>query len=186
MEITETLYVYTREDWRKWLQKHHQTAGEIWLISYLKETGKPSLPYNDAVEEALCFGWIDSTRKKLDDERYVQRYTPRRPRSDFSQTNKERLKRLIDQGKVTPEILTLLDDIDLEKFEIPEDIMTALRANEQAWENFQKYSGAYQRIRIAYIDSARKRPEVFEKRLQNFLKKTEEDKQFGYGIESYY
>jgi uncharacterized protein YdeI (YjbR/CyaY-like superfamily) len=186
MEISETLYVANRQAWRDWLNANHEIKEEIWLISYRKEAGKPSLPYNDAVEEALCFGWIDSVRKSLDSERYVQRFTPRRPGSGYSQTNIERLKRLIDRGKLIPEVLEGLGGLDLDQFEYPQDIMAVLREDPQVWVNFQRYSGAYQRIRIAYIDSARNRPGEFEKRLQNLIQKTAKDKQFGYGIESYY
>jgi uncharacterized protein YdeI (YjbR/CyaY-like superfamily) len=155
-------------------------------VSYLKKTGKPSVPYNDAVEEALCFGWIDSIVKKLDEERYAQRYTPRKAKSGYSQTNKERLKKLIERGKVKPEVLAGIDGIGLEDFEYPADIMAALQENEQAWENFQRYSGAYQRIRIAYIDVARDRPGEYQKRLAHLIRMTEQDKQFGRGIENYY
>jgi len=186
VDVTETLYVPNREEWRDWLEEHYKSASEIWLVSYLKKTGKPSVPYNDAVEEALCFGWIDSIVKKLDEERYAQRYTPRRAKSGYSQTNKERLKKLIERGKVMPEVLAGLDEIGLEDFEYPDDIMAALQENEKAWENFQRYSGSYQRIRIAYIDVARDRPGEYEKRLAHLIKVTEQDKQFGRGIEDYY
>jgi hypothetical protein len=87
---------------------------------------------------------------------------------------------------VIPEVLASLENIDLETFDFPEDIMAALRENKQAWENFQSYSGSYQRIRIAYIDGARDRPGEYEKRLGHLLKKTEQNKQFGHGIEDYY
>ncbi|HUW09240.1 MAG TPA: YdeI/OmpD-associated family protein [Anaerolineae bacterium] len=186
MDITETLYVTKRDDWRQWLQEHYRTAAEIWLVHYRKPTGMPSLPYNDAVEEALCFGWIDSIVKKLDDERYAQRYTPRRPRSTFSQTNKERLKKLIAQGKVMSDVLAGLGEIGPEDYDYPADIMAALRQNAQAWENFQRCSESYRRIRIAYIDGARDRPGEYEKRLQHLIKMTEQDKQFGRDIEGYY
>lgn len=186
MEITKTLYITNRQGWRTWLQEHYQGEREIWLVYHRKQTGKPSIPYNDAVEEALCFGWIDSIIKKLDQDRYTQRFTPRNPRSGYSQTNKERLKRLIGQGKVMPEVLACLGDAGLDEFEYPADIMAALRANEQAWENFQRYSGPYQRIRIAYVDGARSRPAEYEKRLRHLIRKTEQDNQFGHGIEDYY
>ncbi len=168
-----------------WLSSIKNKA-EIWLISYRKAAGKPSIPYNDAVEEALCFGWIDSVRKNLDGERYAHRYTPRRLGSGYSQTNIERLKRLIERGKVVAEVMDGLGDLDLDHFEYPPDIMAALQADPKAWENFQQYSGSYQRIRIAYIDTARSRPAEFEKRLQNLVQKTANNKQFGYGIEAYY
>ena len=186
MDVTETLYVANRNDWRDWLKGHYTSASEIWLVRYLKHTGKPSVCYNDAVEEALCFGWIDSIVKKLDEKRYAQRYTPRKARSGYSQTNKERLKRLIEQAKVMPEVLAALSKVDLEEFEYPGDIMAALKENGQAWGNFQRYSRSYQRIRIAYIDAARDRPGEYEKRLAHLVKMTEQDKQFGHGIEDYY
>ena len=100
MDITRTLYVAKRKDWRDWLKKHYKTEKEIWLVYYKKQSGKPRIPYEDAVEEALCFGWIDSTVKPLDDERYAQRFSPRNPKSAYSQPNKERLRRLARQGKV--------------------------------------------------------------------------------------
>ena len=186
MEITQTLYVSNRDEWRAWLEKNFQREKEIWLVYYRQAIDKPRIPYNDAVEEALCFGWIDSVNKKLDEERNVQRFSPRRPQSEYSQTNKERLKRLIKQGKVIATVQDSLEDLDLDEFEYPDDIMSALRENEHAWENYQKYSGAYQRIRIAYIDNGRKRPGEFEKRLKHFIRKTAQDKQYGFGIEDYY
>jgi len=186
MEIGELLYVTERQAWRDWLAQHHKTASDIWLVLYRKDNGAPSIPYQHAVEEALCFGWIDSIIKKVDEERRAQRYTPRNPKSGYSQINKERLRRLIAQGVVLPEIAESLKNILEEPFVFPEDIMAELRANETAWANFQRYSGPYQRIRIAYIDHARSRPEIFDKRLKNFLRKTEQDVQFGYGIEDFY
>jgi uncharacterized protein YdeI (YjbR/CyaY-like superfamily) len=186
MDITDTLSVANREEWRRWLEENYRTADEIWLVYYRKHTGVPRIPYNHAVEEALCFGWIDSTVKKIDQDRYAQRFTPRNPRSAHSQTNKERLRRLIEQGKVVPDVLATVRDVVEEPFEFPPDIEAALRANTQAWENFQRYSGAYQRIRVAFIDSARKRPEEFEKRLRHFIRMTEQDKQYGFGIDEYY
>ena len=186
MEITETVYVSTREGWREWLAANYATKKEIWLIGFLKKTGKPTIPYNDAVEEALCFGWIDSIRKKIDHESNAQRYSPRRPGSGYSQTNKERLARLIKAGKVIPAVLEDLKDIRPENFVIPPDILAALQSNPEAWKFFQETSLPYQRIRAAYIDSAREHPDEFNKRLQNLIKKSANRKQFGYGIETYY
>ena len=89
MELGKTIYITRRSEWRDWLSANHKKEKEIWLIGYPKKSGKPSLPYNDAVEEALCFGWIDSTIKKVDEERNAQRYTPRRSNSPWSEMNKE-------------------------------------------------------------------------------------------------
>ncbi len=186
MKIGRTLYVTTRRSWRAWLKKNYRREKEIWLVYFRKETEKPRVPYNDVVEEALCFGWIDSTGKKIDKDRFAQRFSPRRPRSSYSQTNKERLGRMIAAGKVAKDILAGLDDIDPEKYAFPADIMKALRANRRALENFKKFSAPYQRIRIAYIDHSRRQPAEFKKRLANFLKLTAQGKQFGYGIESFF
>ncbi len=186
MEITKTFYAPDRKAWRDWLKEHYQDEKEIWLVYYRKQTGEPRIAYNDAVEEALCFGWIDSTVKHLDEERIAQRFSPRRPGSGYSQTNKERLWWLMARDRVMPEVLAALGDICTEEFEIPADILQALQANEQAWQNFQRFSGSYQRIRVAYVDTARERPTEFEKRLNHLVRMTEQNKQFGHDIEKYY
>ena len=181
MEITKTLYVTNRKDWRKWLHEHYKTEKEIWLVYYKKATGKPRIVYNDAVEEALCFGWIDSILKSLDKERSAQRFSPRKPKSKYSPANKERLRKLLKQRKVIKEVRETLGDIPGEKFEIPKDILNAIKGNKEAWKHFQKFSDAYKRIRIGFIDGARKRPEEFQKRLRYFIKMTEKNKQYGFG-----
>lgn len=186
MEVTDTLYVTHREEWRRWLITNFEHATEIWLVFYRKETGRASIRYNDAVEEALCFGWIDSIRKTLGPERYAQRFTPRTPGSAYSQTNKERLARLIEQGRVAPEVLRSLEGFRADEFAYPPDIVAALRSNGTAWTNFQRFSVPYRRIRVAFVDAARGRPEEFEKRLKYLVRMTERGKQYGYGIEEYY
>ncbi len=181
------LYVTTSEAWRAWLAEHYQSEKEIWLVYYKKQSGQPRIPYNDAVEEALCFGWIDSRVKNIDENRFAQRFSPRKPQSHYSQANKERLKALIQQGKVVPEIAAILDDLNEDTFDIPADILSAIQNNPQAWENFRGFSQAYIRIRIAFIEGARKRPREFEKRLRYFIEMTEKNKQFGFGgIEKHY
>ena len=179
MEIGKTIYVTERSEWRKWLSAHHRTEKEIWLIGYRKDTGKPSLPYNDAVEEALCFGWIDSTVKKIDAERNAQRYTPRRPNSPFSEMNRERVRRLLAAGLMTPAGLAAAGDLSKENFVIPEDILHALKADAQVWENFSAFPESYQRIRVGWIEGARKRPAEFEKRLRYFIRMTAANKKYG-------
>lgn len=185
MKITETLYVATREAWRAWLAAHHEVKQEIWLVSYRKATGRPSLPYNDAVEEALCFGWIDGIRKGTADG-FAQRFTPRREGSPYSQPNKERLARLIAQGRVDPSVLARLGDVRPEAYEIPDDIASALRAEERAWSFFSATAPSYRRIRAAYVDAARGRPAEFQKRLRHLVAMSAQGKQFGYEIETYY
>jgi uncharacterized protein YdeI (YjbR/CyaY-like superfamily) len=187
VEITQTLYVTDPKEWREWLKAHYKTEDEIWLVYYKKDTGKPRIEYNDAVEQALCFGWIDSTVRSLDEERTVQRFSPRKPKSSYSQANIERLRRLVAQGKVMKEVVESLGDILEQEFVFPKDILKAIKADKQAWENYQKYSEPYKRIRVAYIEGARKRPEEFKKRLNYFIKMTRENKQIGFGgIEKYY
>lgn len=187
MEITQTLYLTNPKDWRKWLKKHYKTEKEIWLVYPKKATGKPRIEYNDAVEEALCFGWIDSIAKKLDEERTAQRFSPRKPKTSYSQANIERLRSLVAKKKVMKEVVESLGNILNEKFVIPPDILQVIKANKEAWKNFQKFSNPYQRIRIAYIDGARKRPEEFKKRLRHFIEMTEKNKMFGFGgIEKHY
>lgn len=186
MDISKTLYVPTRQDWREWLLANHDAEPEIWLVSYRKHTGQPSLPYNSAVEEALCVGWIDSIRKSVDSARTAQRFSPRRPGSSYSQTNKERLARLLHAGKVIDSVAESLGDIRPEAYEIPDDILSALQSDKEAWSYFLGTSPSYQRIRAAYVDSARGRPVEFVKRLDHLVDMSAKGKQFGYGIESYY
>ncbi len=186
MNISKPFYAADRKAWRDWLEKHYRDEKEIWLIYYRKQSGKPRISYNDAVEEALCFGWIDSTVKNLDAERIIQKFSLRKPNSAYSQTNKERLRWLIAHGKVMPDVLESLGDISGEDFEIPDDILQALQANDQTWQNFSRYSGAYQRIRVAFVDAGRRRPGEFQKRLNHLIRMTAQNRQFGYGIEKYY
>ena len=101
MQIGETLYVTRREDFRKWLEQNHRSKKEIWLIQYKKATKKPSIPYLEAVEEAICFGWIDGFEKGMDVERYATRFSPRRPKSNWTETNKERARKMIAEGRMT-------------------------------------------------------------------------------------
>jgi len=181
------LYVTDRQQWRDWLTKHHKTKKEVWLVYYKKHSGKPRISYNDAVEEALCFGWIDSIVRSIDENRYAQKFTIRNPKSSYSQANKERLKELIRQGKVVEEVSAVLGDFLEERFEVPLDILEAVKINQEAWKNFQKLSQPYIRIRTAFIDAARNRPHEFKKRLNYFINMTEQNKKYGFGgIEKYY
>jgi uncharacterized protein YdeI (YjbR/CyaY-like superfamily) len=187
MKISKTLYVTDRKAWREWLAEHYDSEKEVWLLYAKKASGKPRIPYNDAVEEALCFGWIDSTAKRIDDVFYAQRFSPRNPRSGYSQANKERLAKLLQQGKVIESVRATLGDTFDTEFVAASDILKEIEANKTAWENYQKFSLEYRRIRIAFIEGARKRPKEFKKRLNYFIKMTEANKQFGFGgIEKYY
>jgi len=187
MDISETLYITNRKDWRTWLEDNFETADEIWLVFPKKASGKESIPYNDAVEEALCFGWIDSIVKGIDELHTARRFTPRQPNSGYSQPNKERLKWLAENDRLHPSIVESVQPILEEEFVFPEDILAAIKANEVAWTNYQAFSGAYKRIRIAYIDAARRCSEEFKKRLASFIKSAEQNKLIGYGgIDKYF
>ena len=187
MDIGKTLYVTSSEEWRAWLVANFDLADEIWLIFPKKASGKERIPYNNAVEEALCFGWIDSIIKSIDESSTAQRFSPRNPKSGYSQANKERLRWLSEHGKIHPSLKEQVEEVLKVEFVFPEDIIQAIKANTTAWENYQEYSPVYQRIRVAYIDTARKKPDEFKKRLAYFIKRTEQNKQIGYGgIEKYY
>ncbi len=185
MTIGKTLYVTNSKDWRKWLANNHEAKTEIWLISYRKKTGKPSISYNDAVEEALCYGWIDSIQKGLDEERTVQRFSPRKKTSGLSQLNLERVRKLIAQKKMTKIGLEAIAHVfnpssESAEFIIPEDILKPLKSDKQAWKNFQKFPVQYQRVRVAYIDTRRKHgQEMFQKSLKHFIKMTSLNKRIG-------
>lgn len=186
MEITGTLNAKTRTEWRNWLMKNYKSQKEIWLVFQNKSSGKRGITYEEAVEEALCFGWIDSIVKKNEKHSRVQRFTPRNPKSSYSQLNKERLKTLLRKKKVIASVKKSLGDLENEKFVFPIDIIDEIRMNKKAWKNYQKFSETYKRIRIAFIDGARTRPDVFKQRLNYFLKMTEKNKLYGTpGIEKY-
>ena len=102
MEMGETLYVTTRQDLRSWLQQHHADRTLIWLVRYKKTTGRPSLDYAEAVEQAIGFGWIDVFKKSMDEQRYARRFSLRRPKSNWTAGNLERARRMIEAGKMTP------------------------------------------------------------------------------------
>jgi uncharacterized protein YdeI (YjbR/CyaY-like superfamily) len=177
----ETFYAKDRDEWRAWLQANHAVAKEIWLVYYRKATGKPRVPYNDAVEEALCFGWIDSQQKGIDEERFAQRFSPRKPRSSWSESNRVRLRKLIAAGKMEPAGLAVAREVILdEPFELPPDIEAALKQEPQTWTNFLAFSEDYRRIRVAFVASARNRPDVFMKRLRHLVSMTAQNKTFGY------
>ena len=172
----EIKYFESREDWRKWLADNFENANDVWFVFPSKSSGEKSVTYNDAVEEALCFGWIDSTIKALDKEHKIQHFTPRNPKSSYSQANKERLKWLLEHNMIHPDREDNIRKVLSAPFVFPNDIIGKLKEDKTVWENYQQFSDAYRRIRIAYIEAARKRPEEFEKRLNNFINKTKENK----------
>lgn len=187
MNTEKTLYVTNRKEWRKWLEKNFDKEKDVWLIYPNKASGKPRIVYNDAVEEALCFGWIDSTIRSFDKESSIQRFSPRHAKSTYSQQNKERITWLLKHNLIHPSILEQAKQVASEKFVFPKEILDFIKKDKIAWDNYNTFSEPYKRIRIAYIHNARNRPEEFKKRLKNFIKKTRENKLIGFGgIEKYY
>lgn len=185
MNIGKTLYVTERQRWRSWLSKHYAVEPEIWLIFYKKDSGKKRIPYNDAVEEALCYGWIDSIVKKLDADSFAQRFSPRKPNSNLSELNKERIRRLIRSKKMRkPGLASIARHLSTfaltpKEFIFPADILREIRKNPIAWKYYQQFPLSYRRIRVGWIDGSRQRPDVFKKRLKYFVAMCEKNKRFG-------
>jgi uncharacterized protein YdeI (YjbR/CyaY-like superfamily) len=181
------LEVSDRSQWRTWLRRNFKSQNEVWLVYPKKGSGKPRIAYNDAVEEALCFGWIDSTVRSLDEERFAQRFSPRKPNSPYSPANIERLRGLIRSGRVEKSVRASLGTIKATRLVVAPDILAAIKADKAAWRNYRKLSPGYKRIRIGFIEGARARPAEFQKRLKYFIKMTAKNKLFGFGgIEKYY
>jgi uncharacterized protein YdeI (YjbR/CyaY-like superfamily) len=187
VNIGKSFYAKNRREWRAWLAKNHKSAKEIWLIYYKKASGKPRVPYNDAVEEALCYGWIDSLLKPIDEKKYAQRYSPRKATSKLSDMNRERVRRLIASKRMTKAGLASIahafdvkkDTVEKLAAEIPADILRALKKDAEVWRNFRKFPASYKRIRVGWITAARERPQVLGQRLNYFLKMTKQNKRFG-------
>jgi uncharacterized protein YdeI (YjbR/CyaY-like superfamily) len=188
MDKSKTVFCADRRQWREWLSAHFETDDEVWFIFPSKDSGETGVTYNDAVEEALCFGWIDGQAGTLDETHQLRRFTPRRKGSGYSRPNIERLIWLDAQGLIHPKVKAAVEEIIREPFVFPEDILDAIRRDETAWEHYESFSEPYKRIRVAYIDAARKRPAEFEKRLSHFIKMTRENKIItGYGgVDKYY
>ena len=168
------LHFKDRNGWRKWLGKNHDACKEIWLVFYKKHTGKPCVSYEEAVREALCFGWIDSTVKRLDDERYIQKFTPRRANSNWSPTNRKRYADLKSKGLLAAPGLKR-EPTAARKHpprrpasKLPSYIEKRLKTVPAAWEYFKELAPSYKRAYIGWIESA-KREETKEKRLREAL-----------------
>lgn len=181
VEIGKSLHVTDRIEWRNWLEENHKTEDEIWLVHYKKHTGKPRIPYDDAVEEAICFGWIDGIVKKIDEEKYAQRYTPRKKKSVWSDLNKSRAKKMIELGKMTMSGLEKLGDhlneevtSPKKEFEIPLDLKDSLISDPKAWENFNNFAPSYRRDYIGWVLDA-KREDTRQRRISAVVKRSKDN-----------
>lgn len=178
MEMRKTLYVTSREEWRAWLTTHYQSETEVWLIFYKKHTGRPRISYDHAVEEALCFGWIDSIVKSMDAEKFAQKFTPRRDGSRWSELNRQRLHKLIREGRMTEAGLAKVDPVTLGEelhakpsaadTDVPHVVKLALMANAKAWRNFRSLTASRRRAYIRLIMDA-KTEETRERRVRQAI-----------------
>lgn len=179
----ETLEVKDRQAWRKWLEKHHATITEIWLVFYKRHIGIYTMSYDDAVEEAICFGWIDSLIRRLDDDRYARKMTPRKENSKWSDVNRKRYANLKSRGLLTEAGLARPPTDSSygprpSVAEVPPYIEERLKTDPKAWQNFQQLAPSYRRHYIGWIDSA-KRPETKEKRFKEALELLAAGKKLG-------
>jgi uncharacterized protein YdeI (YjbR/CyaY-like superfamily) len=183
------LYVKNREEWRSWLSQHHEKSNGIWLVFYKKHTGKPTLEYDEAVEEALCFGWIDSLIKKVDDETYVRKITPRKADSRWSELNKKRITKLKKQGLMTEAGIGKVNEAKASglwnkpdrpqmSLDIPKELESALAKNRKAKKFFDKLAPSYQRQFIGWIKVA-KRQETKDRRVRESITLLEQGEKLG-------
>jgi len=168
-----TLEVRNRQQWRTWLGKHHASSPGVWLVFHKDHTGVKSIPYEDTVREALCFGWIDSLIKRLDDDRYARKFTPRQPTSKWSDINRKRWVALKAADLLTAAGLAAAptDNTYAPRPAIPDlpaYIAKALKANPKAWSFFQGLAPTYRRHFVAWIHTA-KRPETKESRIRESI-----------------
>ncbi|HTC31818.1 MAG TPA: YdeI/OmpD-associated family protein [Bryobacteraceae bacterium] len=157
----ETVIAADRAEWRRWLAKNFARSDEIWLVFYKKAAGKPGVSYEHAVEEALCFGWIDGQKKKLDEECYAFRFTPRKPRSAWSKSNLERVERLIASGKMMPSGLKAYNSGERREVAplpttMPKKLEDRFRKQRAAWTNYAKFPPGYRRVTAGWVASAKK------------------------------
>ena len=163
----------TRERWRRWLAKHHASEREVWLIFHKQHTGKPSVPYNDAVDEALCYGWIDSLIKRIDDDRYARKFTPRKPDSTWSTANLTRYAALKAGSRLAAPGLERGPDgrpvVDAPRHATtPAYIKKGLKQDSRAWKFFDSLAPSYRRLYVNWIDTA-KREETRQHRLRQAI-----------------
>jgi uncharacterized protein YdeI (YjbR/CyaY-like superfamily) len=184
------LYIKTREEWRKWLEENHSSVQGIWLIYYKKPSGKPRIPYSDAVEEALCFGWIDGKIKRVNDDYYIQWFTPRRPGSRWSELNLSKARNLIKEGRMNPSGLLeyekalkkparIYDTKKEENLIIPDDLLIALKKNVTAYNNFINFPPSSRKLYIFWLNDA-KREETRKTRIIRIVEQSEKNMKPGF------
>ena len=176
MKISQTFIARDGAEWRAWLAANHDKEKEVWLVYFKAASGQTGIDYETSVEEALCYGWVDSIIQKIDEQSYARKFNPRRPGSYWSASNKKRMEKLIGEGRMTPVGLAKYDPQAPESVSepaqkirrgesaIPEEVLQGLKASSRAWETFQRLAPSHQRQYIGWIVSA-KRVETRQKRL---------------------
>ncbi|MEQ8910443.1 MAG: YdeI/OmpD-associated family protein [Vicingaceae bacterium] len=182
---TESYCPTSRDDWRKWLEKHHQSEEAVWLIYYKASSPNPSLSWSEAVDEALCFGWIDSTKKTIDEERYMQYFSKRKPKSHWSKINKEKVAQLIRNKQMTKAGFDSIEKakqngswnaLDAsEALEVPNDLKEALAKHQGATEFYEGLSKSAKKILLHWVISA-KRIETRQKRIVEIAENASKNK----------
>jgi uncharacterized protein YdeI (YjbR/CyaY-like superfamily) len=178
------LHFTKRKEWRNWLENNHGTASEAWLVFYKKPSGKTRIPYNDAVEEALCFGWIDGKLKRISDDYYIQRFTPRRRDSIWSELNVARVRKMISEGLMTKPGMdsfqvyldnpSLLAIRNMEVPDIPDKLLRELKKNKKANDNFLNFPVSTKRLYLQWLTAA-KRDETYSRRISKILELSEKN-----------
>lgn len=176
----EPQYFKNQKQWRKWLEKNASKEKEIWLLHYKKHTGKPGVSYQEALEEAICFGWIDGILRRIDGKKHMIRYSPRRKKSVWSLRNKKIAEELIKQGKMTLAGFSTIKEAkksgmwqkaytNIRKERMPTDLKKALMSNKKAWGNFNKFANSYRNMYIGWIKSSKTEP-TRKKRIDEVVK----------------
>jgi uncharacterized protein YdeI (YjbR/CyaY-like superfamily) len=189
MIMKSELYVTNRNDWRNWLEKNHDAAKEVWLIYYKKHTGKPSISYEDTVEEALCFGWVDSILKRLDDDRCARKFTPRKSSSSWSESNRKRAEKMIREQRMTEAGMARIREARergewsrvrevRKELAVPSVIQEALAENEKARAFFETLANSYKRQIVGWVSSAKKE-ETRARRLTEVIGLLEKNQKLG-------
>jgi uncharacterized protein YdeI (YjbR/CyaY-like superfamily) len=187
MKITQTFMAPDRATWRDWLAGHGASETEVWLVYYKAVTGEPTISYQASLEEALCFGWVDSLIQKIDEQKYARKFTPRKPGSKWSELNKHLVAKLIKEGRMTEAGLAKVG-FSLEEapsarpkrpeLPLPDWLKEGLMASPQAWENFSRLPPSHQRNYILWISDAR-REETRQRRIMEAIGRLEKNERLG-------
>jgi uncharacterized protein YdeI (YjbR/CyaY-like superfamily) len=189
MELDNALFFEDSDEWRNWLEHNHNKEKEIWLLHYKKNSGKTGISYSEALVEAICFGWIDSKMKSIDEEKFILRYSPRKAKSVWSKINKERAERLIESGRMTRAGLASIEEAkrsgswdaaytSRKKEGMPPDLKKALMEDEKAWNNFTYFANSYRNNYIGWINGA-KTKETRDRRIAEVVKRAQLNKKPG-------